>query len=173
MGEVGAGIVDKGYQHKHAVDGDNGGDPARIHIRQHHHQDQTDEEDRGADLAGDQSAGEHFALAQGQKTCDQLEAFLDDEQNRHDPQNRIPDGQADDQGKLSCLVSHRIQNLANVGDHVEVPGDLTVHQVGDAADRKNRGRQEIVRSFIGVQIYNYINRNQNDPKQAQQVWNRK
>ena len=66
----------KGDQHKHAVYEGNRGDHLWINGGEHHHNDETEEKDRGTDLAADQCADKHFALAELNDTGDQLKAFF-------------------------------------------------------------------------------------------------
>ena len=73
---VGKDVMGKGDQHKHTVYEGNCGDHLWINGGEHHHKDETEEKDRGADLAADQCADEHLSFTELNDTGDQLKAFF-------------------------------------------------------------------------------------------------
>ena len=169
VAEVGVDIIGKGHEHKDAVHHGDDVDSLLAHVRHQNHSGQADEQYGGADLSGDQRAGKHSALAVGDQTGDELETFLDDKQQDQIPQDGMFDAQTDDQRKLSHFIRDWVEELAECGDHIEFPGDLSVDHVSQTGDCQNQGGDNIVTGLGRIEINGHIDRDQKQPKQTEQI----
>ena len=97
-------------------------------------------------------------------TRDELEAFLDHEENKQIPQNRMCYRNADNQGKLRCFIGQRIQNLAQSGHHIEMPGDFSVNQISETGDCQNSACNKVVSRLRRIQINQNVYWNQYQPE---------
>ena len=102
----------------------------------------------------------------------ELEELLDQEHHQQIAQSLVVDGQADHQSQLGQLVGQGIEHLAHIGDHVEFSGYLAIHQVGHAAYAENHGGQGVLPGGLGVQVQVQVQRDQGQPKKAQQIGDR-
>ena len=75
----------KGDQHKYTVYKGDCGDYLRVNRGEHHHKDETEEKDRGADFAADQCTDKHLTFTELNNTGDQLKAFLNYKQSNQVP----------------------------------------------------------------------------------------
>ena len=102
---------------------------------------------------------------------DELKQLLDDEQRQHREQLGMLQGKAYRQGELGDLIRQGVENFSQSGDHIEVPGDLSVDQIRQAGNRHDRPGGDILVGFGGAQIDVNIHGNQRQPEQAQQIRN--
>ena len=165
--------MDKGDEHKYCIHQCDDGHGFLGQSGDHHHHDQAEEQDRGADLAGHQRTVEDLTLAPLDCTGDQLEAFLDHKETGEIPQDGVPDRQTYDQRELGGLICYGIQEFSKGGGHIKMPGDLSVDHIGQAGYSQDRSSQIIVPGTIGSQIRIKINihidRDERQTEQTQHV----
>ena len=140
-----------------------------MHVGEQHQGNETDEQNGGADFSCHQSPREHPAFPKVDNAHDHLEDFFDYEQAQHRTQDGIFQGQTKRQGELGDLICQRVQNLAQVGDHIVAPGDLPVHHIRDAGDCHNGACNEVLIILCGIQVDIGIYGDQHQPKQAEQI----
>jgi len=169
MSDIQPDVADEGDQQKHTVDGSDNIHRSCIHFRNKDHKGQADEQHCGADFACHKGTGEDLSFAYEQVSCHQLENLLHKEERCQDPEKRVLEGQADDQGKLSEFVSQGVKDPAGVGDHIKASGDLTVDQIRQAGNCQDSSSDVVILRPAGVEIYCHINRDQYQTEQTKQV----
>ena len=103
----------------------------------------------------------------------QLKQLLHNKQNQHRSQRRIFHRQAKRHGKLGHFVRQRIQNFTQSGDHIAVPGNLTVHGIGQAGHSQDSPGGIVLAGGFRPEIGGHIHRDQRQPEQTQQIGDRK
>ena len=70
---------------------------------------------------------------------------------------------------MGQFVGNGVKDLADRGDHVKVPGNLSVNHVGQAGYGKNGTCDKVITHFRGIEVDDHIHRDQNQTEQAQKV----
>lgn len=162
-------IAYKGKAEEGAVSKSNSLYGERSQIGEEDQDDKTDEEDGGADLSCQQSAGEDLAPAKLDNGNDKLEAFFYKKQRQDRIKNRIAQTETNGQRKLSQFIGEGVQELTNIGYHIKFSGNLSIHHISQAGDSQNGTCQKILTGLVCVEIDVNIDRQQNNPEKAEQI----
>ena len=80
-------------------------------------------------------------------------------------------GQATGHHRLGELIGNGIQHLAQLRDHVEPPGDLSVGKIRQPGQHQNPNRQVVILLLLGVPVKIGEHPCQHQPKGAEQIGN--
>ena len=103
---------------------------------------------RHRELAADRS-GDGFFRAAEHEARDQRKAFLCEQDSRHNPQSREPDGEAGHDGNLRNLIRKRIQCFPQIAFLMNFSGNPSIHRIRNAGEHKQpRSPQGLIQPQI-------------------------
>ena len=167
--QIVVGIADHGQHEGPSAEQDEDMDEQ---LRQLHGQDEEehgDIKDHGAELAVPPGKlhvprGLHHRQAQ-----EALEDLLQGKERKDPVEDRIAEGEADEQRRLGQLVCDGVQHLPQLGNHMETPGDEPIRHVGEGGHgHRRQGGIALVRH--GIEPYDLGD--QQDAEEAHQIGDR-
>lgn len=123
-------------------------------------------EDAGGQLPMPRGAVDRARPADDQQAHDGHEGLLHHQHAQEPPDRREPGQQADQGRRLGQLVRDRVQHLAQVADHMEVPGDEAVGDIRGSGEQQHPGRQRVV---LPAAVQPHDQGDQQDAEHTEQV----
>ncbi len=170
-GEEALCVADKRNYHEYGAEPHDAVNALGRNILEYDERCHADKQHGRAYLARKECAVEHFSVMEQAACHYEHEALLDKEHDKERQNFKIAKRKTDNNYALCQLVRERVKHYPDARAHIEFSCNKTVDHVGQRRYDEHRCCYYIILRILRLHIQYRVNRNEQYPENAQEIWN--